>query len=311
MKFTKGENIKKIIYLNTVVTFIAQALQIVLGFIIRKLFIQYLGISYLGYNSVFVNILQMLNLADMVIGVAITSFLYKPIAENDECRINALMFLYKRIYETLGVVVFFIGLIISIFLPILIPDAQCSDGYLRLLFFINLIATVSTYYLAFKRTLLIADQKSYVTSAVDSIIFLITSLLQLCILIFWPNYILYLIVSLAKNIVSNLILSLYSDCRYGKIKKTKDNYYIEYFPKVINYVKDVFVSRIGAFIYYGTDNVIISIFKGSLITGYLSNYTLVTVQVTNVVNQILASIQATFGNYIIKEVDKKKTKRND
>lgn len=72
----------------------------------------------------------------------------------------------------------------------------------------------------------------------------------------------------------------------------------EYRPQIIQYVKDVFVSRIGAVIYYSTDNIILSVIKGSLLTGYLSNYTLITGQLNTVVNQVLSSVQATFGNFI-------------
>ena len=70
--------------LNSIVTLIANIMQVIIGFIVRKLFIKYLGVTYLGYNSVFSNILQMLNLADMGIGVAITSYLFKPLAENNK-----------------------------------------------------------------------------------------------------------------------------------------------------------------------------------------------------------------------------------
>ena len=55
----------KTVYINSSVTLISQIFQVILGFVIRKLFIDYLGVEYLGYNSVFANILQMLNLADM------------------------------------------------------------------------------------------------------------------------------------------------------------------------------------------------------------------------------------------------------
>ena len=110
----------KIVYINSSVTLISQIFQVILGFVIRKLFIDYLGVEYLGYNSVFANILQMLNLADMGIGVAITSYLYKPLAENNLDRISAIMKIYKNIYSILGLIVFGVGLIISINLNILI-----------------------------------------------------------------------------------------------------------------------------------------------------------------------------------------------
>ena len=152
----RENNRTKTVYINSTVTLFCQVLQILLGFIVRKIFIDSLGVAYLGYNSVFTNILQMLNLADMGIGVAITSFLFKPLADRDKARVSALMYLYKKIYNIMGFIVLAIGLVISVFLGTLIPDATCSMGYLRILFYINLAGTVSTYFLAYKRTLIIA-----------------------------------------------------------------------------------------------------------------------------------------------------------
>lgn len=285
--------------INSLITLITQFFKIIFGFLLQKIFIISLGVTYLGYNSVFTNILQMLNLADMGIGVAITSYLYKPLSENNTARIAAIMSIYKKLYSILGFVVLGIGLIVSIFLGTLIPDATCSILYLRILFYINLIGTASTYFLAYKRTLLIADQKSYLTNIVDIIVYFIIAMIQLGLLLFAPNYIVYLILNIARNIISNIILSIRANKEYGYINEKPDKKLIqEYKPQIFQYVKDVFVSKIGAVVYYGTDNVILSVIKGSLLTGYLSNYTLITGQLNNIVTAILSSVQATFGNFI-------------
>ena len=201
----------KTVYINSIVALIAQICQVILGFITRKVFIDYLGVEYLGYNSVFANILQMLNLADLGIGVAITSYLYKPLAENDNKRIIAIMHIYKKLYSIIGFIVLGFGLVVSVSLKTLIPDANCGIWYLRLLFYINLIGTVSTYFLAYKRTLLIADQKSYLTNIVDTATYFLFSFIQLLLLIITPNYIIYLSFNIAKNIISNIIVSLKVD----------------------------------------------------------------------------------------------------
>ena len=105
--------------------------------------------------------------------------------------------------------------------------------------------------------------------------------------------------NIAKNIISNILISLNVNKNYSFINNNADlNLINEYRPQIIQYVKDVFVSRIGAVIYYSTDNIILSVIKGSLLTGYLSNYTLITGQLNTVVNQVLSSVQATFGNFI-------------
>lgn len=293
-------------YLNAVVTLISHILQIFLGFVSRKLFIDYLGVEYLGYNSVFQNLLQMLNLADLGIGVAITSFLYKPLAVGDKKVTSSLMYIYKKIYSILGIVVLVIGVFLTLIINYIVPDANCSIGYLRILFIINLIGTVSTYYMAYNRTLLIADQKSYLTSLIDTIAYFIMTFLQVIILLVYPNYIVYLCLNVIKNIATNIIISIECKKRYKYIGSAVDQQVVqEYKPQIIQYVKDVFVSKIGSYVYYSTDNIIISIFKGSLLTGYLSNYTLVTSQVNTIISQLLASIQATFGNYVNVTSDKK------
>ncbi len=284
---------------NSLIAIVTQTLQILIGFIIRKLFISYLGVTYLGYNSVFTNILQMLNLADMGIGVAITSYLYKPLADNDQDRIKAIMYIYKKLYSILGIIVLIIGIIVSVFLNKLVPDANCSIFYLRLLFYINLIGTVSTYFLAYKRTLIIADQKSYLSSVIDTLVSFIVSILQILSLIIYPNYIIFLILNITKNIMANILISKKVNANYKYISEKPNVLLVDkYKPRIARYVKDVFVSRIGAVVFYSTDNVILSLIKGSLITGYLSNYTLVTTQLNTVVSQVLSSIQATFGNFI-------------
>lgn len=304
----------KTVYKNSIVTLICQIFQIILAFVLRKIFISTLGVAYLGYNSVFTNILQMLNLADMGIGVAITSFLFKPLADRDNDRVAALMYLYKKIYNIMGFVVLAIGLVISVFLGTLIPDATCSIGYLRILFYINLVGTVSTYFLAYKRTLIIADQKSYITNLVDMILYFAISIVQIMCLLVDPNYIVYLVLAIAKNVISNIILSIKCDKEYGRINNDVSKEYVqEYKPQLIQYVKDVFISRIGATVFYSTDNVIISAFRGSLLAGYLSNYSMITTQLTTVVNQVLASLQATFGNYVHsrKSIDEQRKMTNN
>lgn len=287
------------VYKNSIITLFVQVVQIILGFYVRKVFINTLGIEYLGYNSVFANILQMLNLADLGIGIAITSFLYRPIAENDEQRIAALMTLYRRIYRTIGFLVLAVGAIVSIFVEVLIPDSGVSVWYLRALFYVNLVGTVATYFLAYKRTLIVADQKSYIVNLTDGLIFVVISILQVLSLYVFSNYIFYLGLNVAKAIISNCILSYNCDKKYGRFEgKSRKEYVSEYKPLITQYVKDLFVSRIGAVVFYGTDNVIISVIKGSLLVGLLSNYTMITGYLTAIITQLLSSLQATFGNYL-------------
>lgn len=54
-----------------------------------------LGVGYLGLNSLFASILQILNMAELGVGNAMVYSMYKPIADDDEKKICALMRLYR------------------------------------------------------------------------------------------------------------------------------------------------------------------------------------------------------------------------
>ena len=68
-------------------------------FIIRTIMIKKLGTEFLGLNSLFSSILQVLNLAELGFGSAVVFSMYKPIAEGDKKTICALLNLYKKIYK--------------------------------------------------------------------------------------------------------------------------------------------------------------------------------------------------------------------
>lgn len=291
---------------NAGVAILAQMITLLFRFVLQKVFIEMLGVEYLGYNAVYTNILQMLNMADLGVGVAITSFLYKPISENNTLHIRVLMHIYKKIYRFLGYIVLGIGLFITIILPVIIPDAKLSYLYLRLAFLIYLIGTVSTYFLSYKRTLIIAQQKSYYVNSIDLIANMGCTIVQIYILFHMKDYLIFLLLIVGKNIIANLIISWYCDHKndlYGIIDL---EVLVEYKKSITDYVKDIFISKIGAFVFHGTDNIVISMIKGSLQAGMLSNYSLLTSAIQSLVTQVFTSQQATYGSYISVECDKNK-----
>ena len=82
---------------NIVFGVILKIYQILLPFIMRTAMIYLMGVEYLGLNSLFTSILQVLNLAELGVGSAMVYSMYKPIAENDKSTICALLKLYKKI----------------------------------------------------------------------------------------------------------------------------------------------------------------------------------------------------------------------
>ena len=91
MKIERTKNAKR----NMIFGTILKLYQILLPFLMRSAIVYCLGVQYLGLNSLFTSILQVLNLAELGVGSAMVFSMYKPIAEEDHKTICALINLYK------------------------------------------------------------------------------------------------------------------------------------------------------------------------------------------------------------------------
>ena len=97
-----------------------QILNILMSFAMRTVFVNTLGEVYLGVNGLFTNILMVFSLADLGVGTAIIYAMYKPVAEHDTRKIQALMNMYGRAYRTIGLVIIGMGLAMTPFIRYLV-----------------------------------------------------------------------------------------------------------------------------------------------------------------------------------------------
>ena len=114
------------------------ALNILLSFICRVVFVRCLNAEYLGINGMFSNILSMLSLTELGIGTAMIYALYKPVAENDKSKIASYMRIYGIAYKVVGCVVALLGVLFIPFLDLIInePANIPEDIYVLYLLFL-------------------------------------------------------------------------------------------------------------------------------------------------------------------------------
>ena len=252
-----------------------------------------------------ISVLSMLSLAELGVGTAITFSLYKPLAEKDTERVNALMAFYKKAYRVIGLVVFALGLIVMCFLKYIIKDPQGIDN-LQLIFFMFLVNTSYTYFFAYKRTLINADQKAYRLVPFTTGFHILLVALQIVVLIVFQNYIIYLLMQLVINLAENIFINSYINSKYAFLKTTSH----QQIPKeeldvVTKNVKAMFLHKIGDYAINGTDNIIISAFISITVVGLYSNYALLITTVNSFLQIIFSSATASFGNLISQETKEK------
>ena len=232
-------------------------------FLMRTLMIYYMGEQYLGLNSLFTSILQVLNLTELGVGSAMVYSMYKPIVDDDNDKICQLMRLYRTYYRVIGLVIAVVGCILIPFIPNLIEEDSLAslppEINVYILYGLNLAATVLSYWLfAYRNCLLSAHQRGDVSSKISIVITTVQYGLQI-LAIFLGDYYIYVIVALATQALSNIVTALITKKMYpdynpaGKLPKDE--------VKGINHrIRDLFTSKVGGVVINSADTIVISAF---------------------------------------------------
>ncbi len=135
-------------------------LMTLLGFFTRRVFVDSVGIEYLGLNGLLTNILAVVSLLEGGIGTSIVYNLYKPLAEGDRPRIIALVQLYRQLYRYIAAGIVAMGLAIYPFIDFFIKDGE-GLRHVTLVFAIFLFNSVVPYLSAYRWGLINADQRAW------------------------------------------------------------------------------------------------------------------------------------------------------
>lgn len=292
--------------IKTMITALASnAVAILINLIAQALFIKILGSEYLGLNSLFSNILSMLAIVELGIGSAIIFNLYKPIEEKDKETIKSLMIFYRKSYSIIGIIVLVIGLIIIPFLPFLIKEVTISIN-LNIIYILFLLDTVFSYFLSYKRSILYANQKSYIINIIHIIYLFCLNFFQILILFLTQNYYLYLVIKIVMRILENVAITIYANHLYPYIlEKNVKPISKQIKTDIMKKVKALFFHKVGSFVVFGTDSLVISKYLGLTTVGLYSNYNLVINGINTVVNQIVSSTTASVGSMLVSETKEK------
>ena len=148
----------------------------------------------------------MLNLTELGFSSAMIYSMYKPLANNDEKKVNILLNYYKKCYRIIGIIILVIGIVICPFISIFIKE-EIPNVNIYLAFIIYLINTVISYlFFAYRESILIASQRSDLSSKINIIVCIIQNLLQLIVLFLLNNYYAYIIILPIMTLFRNIFV---------------------------------------------------------------------------------------------------------
>lgn len=304
MKIERTKNASK----NIATGLFQKIYQMIAPFLMRTALLYYMGEQYLGLNSLFYSILHVLNLAELGVGNAMVFSMYKPIAEDDEDSICALMKLYRSYYRIIGLVIGVVGVLLTPAIPNLISGEVPEELNVYVLYWMNLGATVLTYWLfAYRNCLLQAHQRSSVSSWISVITTTVQYVIQLCVMIFSKNYYLHVMTALLTQTANNIITAFVTRKMYPRYKPT-GNLPKETTKSINRRIRDLFTGKIGTVIINNADSVVISAFLGLSVLAVFQNYYFIMTSVIGIMEIILQSVMAGVGNSFITETKEKNYK---
>ena len=289
---------------NVLASIIYQLLNFVLSFISRSIFIQVLGVGYLGINGLFNDVLSMLNLAELGFGTAMTYSMYKPLAEKEYETLAGLTQFYKKVYRIIAVSIAVIGIMLVPFLHNIVNLEQDIPN-LEIYYLLFLASNVASYLVTYKTTVMYADQKNYIFIKYTAYWSVAQTLVLTLVLFFTHSYMLYLCCQVVFVYASNFQKSHVAQKRYPfigkKVKLPKE--------KTKGIFKDVgsaFLYKIANVLITATDNTLISVIVSTEMVGFYSNYQIITARLGTIVSTVFSSLITSLGNLLVNENEERR-----
>lgn len=286
--------------LNARINLICYFVSLFIAFFTRKIFLDQLGAEFIGLTGTISSLLGFLNIAELGIGAAISYVLYKPIADSNRFKINEIISVLGYLYRWIGLAILGMGIIFSLFLPLVFPNTSFSWLVIYFGFYAYLTAALIGYFANYKATLLSADQRNYVVTGYFQIITTSKVLLQMILVLYFRSFILYLTIELISGIINSIILNWKIDQTYPWLKSEikLGHKLLKKYPEISKYTKQIFAHKIGGIVQWQLTPFLIYSFASLPMVTMYANYNLLSQKLEGLISATINSTGAAIGTLI-------------
>lgn len=275
--------------------------QIFVGFYSRKVFLDYLGDEIIGLNTTLGNILGFLNLAELGIGIAMATSLYKPIHNHDHKTICEILSIQGWLYRKIAIILCILSIPILFTIPFIFPKTECGLLYIYTAYIIFLSGSLFSYLWNYRQVLIQADQKNYKLLPWGHFIRYAKIALQIIALIIfkWGVWS-WILLELAGNIATVIAINHVINKEYPWLDLSQKSIYrlSPKYKELISKTKQVFVHKIALFIIENTNPIIIYAYVSLTMVTHYGNYMILIGYVVTFMNVIFEGMGASIGNLV-------------
>lgn len=271
-----------------------------LGIFKFKLFIQVLGNETLGLYQLFSQIMVYVALVDGGLSSAVLFSLYKPNAEKDKKKFNAIIAGAYKTFSKIGAMVFAIAALISFIVPFFIKGSTFDYGYIIVTFILFSLSNVVGYFFVPYNCLLEVKEKKYIYNLTSQIGQIVLSIAEIVMLLLKIRFEYILIMHTIVKLLASLVEAYICKKEFPEVKiNQKEKDYS--FKKHIN---SLMFHKINGLVGSNIDTLIISSFLGLQEVAIYSTYSYIITMMKNILGKLSASMTAIVGNYLVKSKEK-------
>lgn len=297
VRYNKTENAVR----NSIYGIVLRVINLVGAFIVRTMLIHIMGMEFVGLDGLFSSVLQFLNLAELGFSSAIVFKLYRPMAEQDDETVCALLTYYRSIYRIIGVVILVVGSLIIPVLPKLISGTVPEGVSIYVLYMVYLLNTCLSYWLfAYRTAILSAAQRNDLSSKISSVVLIFKYVLQIVLLLVVKSYYIYVIVIPVTTVLTNIGNMLITN-KYFPQYRCKGELNPEDKKEINQKVAALMYNKLGVVLINGSQNIVVSSVLGLALLGIYNSYYYIFNMLYSFFDVFHAAITGGIGNSIVTE----------
>lgn len=280
----------KKIKLNFTFGMLAQAISLIIGIFVPRLFIVSYGSEVNGYINSITQIFVYVALLEAGVGAAATHSLYAPIGRNDKNKINGILSATNKLYLKTAYMYLAIIVALSFIYPLLI-DSSLPYHIMVGIFLINGSSGVIAYFFHAKyKILLSVDGKGYVLSAISSMYTIVVSFGRIILLLAGVHIFFVQSLYLFVNLLQALAFKLYIKKNYLwlDLKAEPDK-------QSVSKSKNVLVHQISTLIFNNTDVLVLTFFCNLKVVSVYALYKTLINMIGALINHFIESINFKLG----------------
>ena len=284
--------------INSFSALLLELVTIICGFILPRLILSRFGSSYNGITSSITQFLSYIALLKSGIGGVTRASLYKPLHEKDTNAISAIVNATERFMQQIAKIFVVFILVFAALYSFLVSNEFPWLFSFTLVLILGIGTFVQYYFGITYQMLLQADQRQYISSAVQIVTTILNTLVAASLIQMGGSIHVVKFGSAIVFALNPIFINIYVMKKYSIDRKVAPD------TKAIAQRWDSFAHQIANFVHGNTDVVILTVFASLSEVSVYTVYAMVVTGVRKLVNTLASGMEAAFGNMLAKKENK-------